>query len=338
MEPTGHPTVFFAGIPAVVINTWAATQFGEVASDKLVNLGCIFQTPADLFRALRRAEGNKKLGHGAVFPFAVALTELLAGGVPLTSMWVGGRSGTAYLSDKNPLYFTDQPVFSGGNWEQVATTTRFGPRLSAEVLTHKLAEFIRALPEGTTTVEITAGETAERRSKIAGMLENAVGWNRPDFLELGLEPPQLDISFQAVDPTREASRIGQCVFGAIRDYCPPAPFAAPIAVVAIGSTTTHAFSWTTLAEIGAFALNGEFSADRYRSVATPKPPSCIPRSAAFTGFDLCSDDSAVCAASHQFASAIRKLVPVPVPEPEPEPEPVPVPVPVPVPDTSQGEL
>ena len=62
-------------------------------------------------------------------------------------------------------------------------------------------------------------------------------------------------------------------------------------------------------DVGAFVLNGGFGSGQYRSVATPKPPSSIPRIAAFTGFDFGPTDTAVCAASHQFAAAVRALVP-----------------------------
>ena len=294
MEPIGPPTVFFAGIPAVAINTLLGGP-----GHRLVNLGHQFKTAAALYEALLGAEANRKIGHGAVFPFAVALTELLAAGVPLDSMWVGGRTGAAYLSDKNPLYRgrDHNPVLSGGDWKRICTP-------EGGINLEKLAEFIRALPEDTTAVDITAGETSEIRTEIKKKLieiENA------PFLHAGCDSVPI---FFAMEPEEEAARIGNCVLqckfgGLVYDHVRP-----PILTIAIGSTTTHVFSWATMEEVGAFVLNGRFGstfgAGQYRWVATPKPPSSIPRSA---GFDFGPTDTAVCAASHQFAAAVRALVP-----------------------------
>lgn len=297
MEPTGPPTVFFAGIPAVVMNTLLGGP-----GDELVNLGRQFKTAAALYEALLGAEANRKIGPGAVFPFAVALTELIAAGVPLDSMWVGGRTGPAYLSDKNPLYHASNPVLSGGDWERIRTP-------EGGINLEKLAEFIRALPEDTTAVDITAGDTVEIRTEIQNKLD--------EIKRAPVPPAGCDYvpNFYAMDPEDEAARIGNCVlqckFGGLAYNVRP-----PILTIAIGSTTTHVFSLNSYKEIGEFALMGSsclYDEEIYRRVATPKPPSCIPRSAAFTGFDLLGPDSAVCAASHQFSSAIRKLASPPEP-------------------------
>ncbi len=306
MEPT-ESAYFLAGLPAVIMNTLL-----DGVGDQILNLGSFYGTPAGLFEALLCAETHRKLGHRAVFPFAVAVTELLSTGVPLDSIWVGGRTGAAYLSDKNPMYFAKVHVFSGADWERVRTRSDEVNPVEIDEKT-LLDEFIDDLPKGTEAVEVTAGDTIEIRTVVADKLNEYLRSQRAGCL-----PPAM---FYPADPAHEAVLIGQCLLNALGPHHVPTAWSR-IVTIAIGSTTTHVFSWDTMEEIGAFMLSNTFPAGRYHSVKTPVPPSCIPRSAVFTGFDLSPNDTEVCTASHQFASAILKFVPAPEP----------------VPDTSQREL
>ena len=179
-------------------------------------------------------------------------------------MWVGGRTGPAYLSDKNSLYHASNhhPVLSGGDWKRIRTP-------EGGINLEKLAEFIRALPEDTTAVDITAGDTVEIRTEIQKKLD--------EIKKAPFPPPGCDYVpiFYAMEPEDEAARIGNCVlqakFGGFVYGVQP-----PFLTIAIGSTTTHVISWNSYEEIGMFAMMGSCSLsdeERYRWVATPPATS-----------------------------------------------------------------
>ena len=245
-------------------------------------------------KLVQRAERTPGLGPEAAYAFAILLDELCAAGFPLSRVYVGRRAGPHYYSDRNPLYWPQDAaaVSTFGGAEHAAIFG--GSTFSSE----KLEAFVRGIPEGHRVVTVTAGDTDQKREKIARILDLAVD----------------GLSFVPVHPSAEVYRIALPIVSANTTLAHPYGLASesgseasdsapapvpPVILISLGRTTAHVARWTS-AEVGEMVAT--MSIPRSVSVATPVFPSVLPRSGLFRSHEA---DAEVGRAAFIFAAAVR---------------------------------
>lgn len=291
-----NAVVVIAGSGAVLIDTMAPP--GSPDDGGPIRLSDRCHSYEEARKLVQRAERTAGLGPAAAFPFAIVLDELCAAGFPLSRVYVGRRAGPHYYSDRNALY-----------WPQdAAAVSTFGGAEHADIFggstfsSEKLEAFVRGIPEGRRVVNVTAGDTDQKREKIARILDLAVD----------------GLSFVPVHPSAEVYRIALPIVSANTTLAHPyglasesgsesdpsgsAPAPAPVPpviLVATGRTTSHVARWTS-AEVGEMVAT--MSVPRSVSVATPVFPSVLPRSGLFRSHEA---DAEVGRAAFIFAAAVR---------------------------------
>jgi len=249
--------VVIAGVPTI----WFHSKLG-VENQRPICLGDHFSSEAALFQFLRTVETDPAFGPAAVYPFSVVAYGLLvAEKIPMSAIYVGGRAGRFYFSDKHPRYTQKVQVYSGGDHLSV-----FG---SASFDSAKLSAFVTALPADCTEIEVTAGHTVEARQTIATTLNGVVKGR----------------SFVPVHPEREAYRIWECIndvnnvldrgFGTLPCDSDDAAVVLPQTFlgVALGRSTAHVFGWSS-ADIPQIMTTRTLQ-PRYVAVKIPRTPSVL---------------------------------------------------------------